>query len=263
MPGLQTVELKTAAGAIHCSACEQRIEALLGQLPGVRQVAADHRTQRVALTLDPELTSVEEAKAKLEFLGFPLASQPAEEEMSTGEAITDPSGRRARAKGPHWDTVCNVCAGGVSVVCMSSMAAATAGAGAAAGASAASMAAMGAMGAMGAMAGAVSETSTAGTSFGLLPSLFEAVGLGVLNRVPNEVAQPMLAAVLAFTIGAGYLTYRSHRRPWVLGLTTASAVVMYASIYFTMSEPLYFVSLAGLLAAGAWAMLLARTPVPQ
>lgn len=87
MAGLQTVELKTAAGAIHCSACEQRIEALLEQLPGVRQVAADHRTQRVALTLDPELTSVEEAKAKLEFLGFPLASQPAEEEMSTGKPL--------------------------------------------------------------------------------------------------------------------------------------------------------------------------------
>lgn len=76
MVKLQTVELKTAAGAIHCSACEHRIEVVLGRLLGVRQVAADYRTQRVVLTLDAELTALEEVQAKLEFLGFPLVSQP-------------------------------------------------------------------------------------------------------------------------------------------------------------------------------------------
>jgi copper chaperone CopZ len=105
MPGLQTVELQTEAGAIHCSACEHRIEVLLGQLPGVRRVAADHRTQRVGLALDPELTSLEEVQAKLEFLGFPPASWPAEEEMSTEQPVNDPWEPRAGTKVPHWDTV--------------------------------------------------------------------------------------------------------------------------------------------------------------
>lgn len=258
MAHLQTVELKTAAGAIHCSACERRIEALLGRLPGVQRVAADQRTQRVVLTLDPELTSLGEVEAKLEFLGFPGASEPAREEISTGQPTGDPSGRRPRASRPPWDTVCNLCAGGVSVICMSSMAAATAGAGAAAGAAAASM---GAMGTMGGMPTAAPDASVASTSLGLLPRLFETVGLGVLNRVPNEVAQPVLAALLALTIGAAYLSYRGHRRPWVPGLTIVAALAMYASIYVTMSELLYFVSLAGLLATASWAMLLARRPV--
>lgn len=35
---------------------------------------------------------------------------------------------------------------------------------------------------------------------------------------------------------------------------------MYVSIYVWMSEPLYFVSLAGLLAAGVWSIFLTRKP---
>lgn len=36
---------------------------------------------------------------------------------------------------------------------------------------------------------------------------------------------------------------------------------MYVSIYVWMSEPLYFVSLAGLLAAGVWSIFLKRKPI--
>lgn len=133
----------------------------------------------------------------------------------------------------------------VSVVCMSSMATAVAAAAAATGAGAAGMGAMGGM----------SDTSSA-TAF--LPRLFDAVGLGFLNHIPNEVLQPLLVVLLAASVGATYLSYRAHRRAAVLALAAAGALVMYLSIYAWMSEPLYFASLLGLLAASAWGTLLSR-----
>lgn len=145
----------------------------------------------------------------------------------------------------RWDTACNACTAGVSVVCMSSMGAAIAAAGAAAGA--------GAMGSMGAAQAGASASS-------VLTRFFEAIGLGILNRLPNEVAQPLLVALLVISLGAAYIAYRGHRRPWALLLTLASAVPMYISIYTWMSEPLYFISLAGLVVAAMWGFFLARRP---
>lgn len=74
MARFESVELTVAGDAIHCSACEHRIEALLGTLPGVEKVMADHRSQQIVLALDTEKTSLEEVEARLNFLGYPLAS---------------------------------------------------------------------------------------------------------------------------------------------------------------------------------------------
>jgi hypothetical protein len=149
-----------------------------------------------------------------------------------------------------WSTVCNVCTGGVSVVCMSSMGAALAAAGTAGGAGAIGMAGM---------SGA--DLSRNGASaFLLLPRLFDRLGLDFLNQVPNAVAQPLLAAVLAISAVTAYLAYRGHRRPHSLALTLGSGIAMYLSIYVWMSEPLYFLSLVGLLAAAVWNIFLARRP---
>jgi len=128
---------------------------------------------------------------------------------------------------------------------MSSMAAALAAAGAAAGAGAAGMAGM---------ASAVGETS----ALSLLPRLFERLGLGLFNRLPNQILQPLLIVLLALSVGTAYLAYRGHRRPHVLILTSASAVVMYLSIYVWMSNPLYLLGLSGLIGAGLWSIYLAR-----
>lgn len=145
------------------------------------------------------------------------------------------------------DSVCSVCTSGVSVVCMSSMGAALAAVGTAGGAGAAGMAGMG--------------TSSSGASaFFLIPRFFDRVGLDFLNQVPNAVAQPLLVALLAISLVASYLAYRGHRRPYSLVLTLVSSAVMYISIYVWMSEPLYFVSLAGLLTAGVWGVFVARQP---
>ncbi len=43
------LELAVRDQAIHCAGCERRIEGVLGRLVGVREVKADHRTQRVTV----------------------------------------------------------------------------------------------------------------------------------------------------------------------------------------------------------------------
>lgn len=148
------------------------------------------------------------------------------------------------------DAVCSLCAGGVSVVCMSSMGAALAAAGTAGGAAAAGMAGMGSSG----------MSSAEASAFFLIPRFFDRVGLDFLNQVPNAVAQPLLVALLTISLVASYLAYRGHRRLYAPALTLASSAAMYVSIYVWMSEPLYFVGLAGLLAAGVWSIFLTRRP---
>lgn len=43
---------------------------MLGRLPGVRNVKADHKTQKVRLALEKERTSAGQVIEKLEFLGY-------------------------------------------------------------------------------------------------------------------------------------------------------------------------------------------------
>lgn len=148
------------------------------------------------------------------------------------------------------DTVCSVCTSGVSVVCMSSMGAVLAAAGTAGGAGAVGLAGMGSMGA----------SSTGASAFFIVPRFFDRIGLDFLNQVPNAVAQPLLVVMLTVSLVASYLAYRGHRRPYTPALTLVSSVAMYVSIYVWMSEPLYFTSLAGLLAAGALGIFLTRRP---
>lgn len=148
----------------------------------------------------------------------------------------------------HLDAVCATCASGASVVCMSSMATALASAGAAAGAGAAGMGGMG------------YGASAADGAASVLPGLFEALGLGVLNRLPNEVLQPLLVVLLTASVGSAYLAYRGHGRPQALVLSAASAVAMYAGIYVWMSDALYLAGLIGTLAASAWGIVLVRPP---
>lgn len=58
---------------IHCAACEERIARALRRLPGIRDVQASARTQRVAVTLDPAEVSPDQVRAKFEQLGYQVA----------------------------------------------------------------------------------------------------------------------------------------------------------------------------------------------
>lgn len=252
MATAESVELTVQENGIHCGGCESRIEGVLAKLQGVRAVKADHRTQKITLSLDQERTPLKEVLAKLEFLGYSASHSAG---LSSMGAVAPQQPVRPPVK-KRWHAVCSLCTGGVSVVCMSSMGVAAAAAGAAAGAAATSMAGMGGVGAMAGPQPSFAQTS----AFFLVPRLFESVGLRFLNHVPNEVAQPFLVLLLGLSVGTGYLAYRAHRQPQVLALTVASGLAMYVSIYVWMSEAVYFLSLPALLAAGIWGLFLARKP---
>jgi len=141
------------------------------------------------------------------------------------------------------DAVSSAGSAGLSVVCMSSMATALA-ATSTAGAGAAGMSGMAAMGSSGALS--------------VLPAVFDAVGLGALNHLPNELLQPLLVLFLALSVASAYLASRSHGQRGPLFVSAASAALMYVSIYGLMSDALYLLSFGGLLAAAVWGLRLGR-----
>jgi len=129
-----------------------------------------------------------------------------------------------------------VVAGGASVVCMASMgamvAASTAGA-------TAGMAGMGAAAASTSHVPAITRT-------------LRATGLGALTHVPNAVLQPLLIVLLLVAIGAALWRARIARTTVALSLALliiAAAVGLYASIYVTVSEGGYWITLAVLILA--------------
>ena len=73
MATVQAIELGVKDKAIHCSGCESRIQRALGRLPGVSQVRADQKTQKVSFQLEPDKTSLQVIMDRLEFIGYPVA----------------------------------------------------------------------------------------------------------------------------------------------------------------------------------------------
>lgn len=55
---------------IHCAGCENTIRRALQQLPGVRRVLPDRKTQRIGLILDVDQTPLSEIKEKLDWTGW-------------------------------------------------------------------------------------------------------------------------------------------------------------------------------------------------
>jgi Cu+-exporting ATPase len=67
------LEVAVRDRGIHCAGCESRIEGVLGRLPGVHEVKADHRTQRVTLRVDPGVVSARDVLERLARIGFAAA----------------------------------------------------------------------------------------------------------------------------------------------------------------------------------------------
>ena len=65
-----TQEITVLDKAIHCAGCEARIQSVLTRMPGVQDVKADHKTQKISLTLGSEGVSIQDLKEKLEDLGY-------------------------------------------------------------------------------------------------------------------------------------------------------------------------------------------------
>ena len=66
----ETHEITVLDKAIHCEGCEARIQSILVRMPGVADVQADYKTQKVSLTLNSESVSIQDVKEKLEDLGY-------------------------------------------------------------------------------------------------------------------------------------------------------------------------------------------------
>lgn len=62
--------------AMHCAGCGARIQTILSRVAGVKEVRADHKTQRVHLKLDLEQISIQEVRQKLEEVGYKTVGSP-------------------------------------------------------------------------------------------------------------------------------------------------------------------------------------------
>ncbi|TAM83381.1 MAG: heavy-metal-associated domain-containing protein [Acidobacteria bacterium] len=60
----------TGAEKIHCESCEERIGRALKRLPGVEDVQASAKEQRVSVSIDPKRTNAEQVQARLQQIGY-------------------------------------------------------------------------------------------------------------------------------------------------------------------------------------------------
>ena len=67
-----TQDVRVKKGSIHCEGCEATIERYLSSVPGVQIVSASREAQAVRVTWNPAEIGIDEVKAKLVELGFPV-----------------------------------------------------------------------------------------------------------------------------------------------------------------------------------------------
>ena len=60
----------TGPQRMNCVGCENAVQRSLTRLPGVRQVQADHHTQRVVVQVDTVQTDAEAIQARLAASGY-------------------------------------------------------------------------------------------------------------------------------------------------------------------------------------------------
>jgi len=55
---------------MHCAGCEQTVTFTLSNLPGVKVLKADHKTQVIEIALTSEETDLEKVKAEMDWIGY-------------------------------------------------------------------------------------------------------------------------------------------------------------------------------------------------
>jgi copper chaperone CopZ len=55
---------------MNCAGCERSVTATLAELPGVREVKADHRTQNIDVTLTDGETGIDVLQSELQEIGY-------------------------------------------------------------------------------------------------------------------------------------------------------------------------------------------------
>jgi len=71
MSDTKKLKLKvTGERTIHCAGCERSLEFTLKNIPGVREVEADHEKQLINVTLVSDETNLEKIKTELDWIGY-------------------------------------------------------------------------------------------------------------------------------------------------------------------------------------------------
>lgn len=60
----------TGEEKMHCGGCETRVRFALARMPGVQEVVANAKNQRIAAVIAPELVTAEQILATLKSAGF-------------------------------------------------------------------------------------------------------------------------------------------------------------------------------------------------
>lgn len=58
---------------IHCGGCETRVRFALSRMPGVQEVLASSKTQRIAVVINSDQITPEQIQARLKDAGFEAA----------------------------------------------------------------------------------------------------------------------------------------------------------------------------------------------
>ncbi|MBI3243277.1 MAG: MerC domain-containing protein [Chloroflexi bacterium] len=72
-----------------------------------------------------------------------------------------------------------------------------------------------------------------------------AIGAGFL--INDAILAPLLVVALGITVAGSFFTFRQHHNLWPLGLTIASAVVAFASVYIVYLPVVVYGALAVLI----------------
>ncbi len=62
---------------MRCGGCETRVRFALSRLPGVQDVRADSKTQRIAVVINPNEVTPADLQARLKIAGFETAAEAA------------------------------------------------------------------------------------------------------------------------------------------------------------------------------------------
>ena len=71
---IETKTLKvTGEQMMHCNGCENTVKFTLKKLSGVQEVEANHQTQLIKLTFDPQVLDLEKMHQELDWIGYQVA----------------------------------------------------------------------------------------------------------------------------------------------------------------------------------------------
>src|SRR5919112_2955152 len=89
-PASTTVDVNFPVSGMTCASCVNRVEKVIGKVPGVERAAVNLATERATVSYDPRETTVADIAAAVERAGYGVADLPAEPVVATEPASVAP-----------------------------------------------------------------------------------------------------------------------------------------------------------------------------